>query len=80
MQIVINIPEGYYKTLITMKKRIGLQAEQYIINGTPLPKGHGDLYDDKALRKAFEEDGSLDAYKYATDRVSAIIEADKGEE
>ena len=48
-------------------------------NGTPLSKGHGDLYDDKALKKAFEEDGSLDAYKYATDRVSTIIEADKGE-
>ena len=48
-------------------------------NGTPLPKGHGDLYDDKALEKAFEEDGNLDAYKYAVDRVSPIIEADKGD-
>lgn len=45
MQIVIDITEGHYKTLQAMSN-IGLgYYYDAILNGTPLPKGHGDLID-----------------------------------
>ena len=49
MQIVIDIPEEEYM-LIKQKMELNVggvtsEAEQIIANGTPLPKGHGDLID-----------------------------------
>lgn len=73
MQIVIDIPEGIYKTLC--KNPTVDIVRQAVINGTPLPKGHGRLIDENQIAG----DGSWDI----ADRLDAtptIIEADKGEE
>lgn len=89
MQIVINIPEETYNFL----KKYGTDGgiiENSVVNGTPLPKGHGDLIDRNALSKRFEnecvgdcdccsnctiEDGIFSCY--AITSASTIIEADK---
>lgn len=57
MQIVINIPEEVYeeiqtKFLNTKVNNITL-TDRAIYNGTPLPKGHGDLKDAEKLKNAF---------------------------
>lgn len=57
MQIVINIPEELYNHL---KKRPLFSSDVSAIvygikNGTPLPKGHGELTDKKEVEKMIEE-------------------------
>ena len=53
MQIVIEIPDKKYEALKMLESAtIGLHlgvVEKAIINGTPLPKGHGRLIDADAL-------------------------------
>ena len=59
IQIVINIPKSTY-THLCNGKSIGasLLIENAIKNGTPLPKGYGDLIDKSKIYKAIpaEED------------------------
>lgn len=85
MKIVIDIPERVYNTI---QKSF---SENYpddiellfwidtVRNGTPLPKGHGDLIDRKELIDSPYRKGGLvewyDEIKYA----SAIVPADKEE-
>ena len=76
MQIVINIPDRIYK--ITQNKRLNLIdgeiLENAVKNGTPLPKGHGDLIDKKELLKQ-----PIDIANYPSNYVRVaptIIEAD----
>ena len=47
MQIVINIPEGTYELVRHGNKSYTTELElmNAVANGTPLPKGHGDLVD-----------------------------------
>lgn len=50
MQIVIDIPELRFKDIqrianVQIESNHFQTAEQIIANGTPLPKGHGDLID-----------------------------------
>lgn len=53
MEIVIKIPEEEYKNICLMSKDgIGMALYDWIANGTPLPKGHGDLVDRNCIRKA----------------------------
>ena len=47
MQIVIDIPEEIYNEIKSMPYHTII--ESYILNGIPLPKGHGDLIDRKDL-------------------------------
>ena len=94
MQIVIDIPEKAYKVLKSGKGvdwLSHLYAEDlalYVINGTPLPKGHGDLID----AKQFEKDNKVfwncdfnhprlfeDTLKDLVKNAPTIIEADKSE-
>ena len=71
MQIVIDITEGHYKTLQAMSD-IGLgYYYDAILNGTPLPKGHGDLIDRKDFDMITKEE--INAMK-------PVIEADKESE
>lgn len=80
MEIVIKIPEGL-KDVFENRNVTALDVEEMrmaIKNGTPLPKGHGDLIDRQALINDGIEKGFCDWYdeiKYA----DTIIEADKGE-
>lgn len=54
MKLIIDISKEMYKNL--QKRSIEIQAEGYllensVLNGTPLPKGHGRLIDADALEK-----------------------------
>ena len=77
MQIVIDIPDEEYKrlTYIDIFKLRG-----YIENGTPLPKGHGRILDEKDILDTENNDGGwydlTDMPEYIAG-VKAIIEADK---
>lgn len=53
IELVIKIPENYYNDLMSLKlaEDENLSYEMEIIrNGTPLPKGHGDLIDRNELK------------------------------
>lgn len=54
MQLVIDIPESIYDTIQSdeMISREQLAVLQmHILNGTPLPKGHGRLIDESKITK-----------------------------
>ena len=87
MQIVIDVPEYIYK----LCQGHGDIVYKYIANGTPLPKGHGDLVDRDAISERYFAiyDEAMNCsnqptYKYLLDKLSmclddadAIIEADE---
>ena len=92
MQIVINISENHYKTLQKMSE-CGLgYYQRAILNGTPLPKGHGDLIDLGILgNEEVEQDNPFIKISMNGEEIEALplnylfslpitIEADKGEE
>lgn len=92
MELIINIDEKYYKSI---KKQGGFSTAtfqgallQAIVDGTPLPKGHGRLVDvDKLFRHCGIRDynccGDCDKCDYYVVSVNdireakTIIEADK---
>jgi hypothetical protein len=92
MQIVIDIPEESYVALIEIKCALQRSAgfEKFIVNGIPLPKGHGRLIDaDETISNIcgsscgchLEECGN-DNPCYSVTRIKSaktIIEADKTE-
>ena len=49
MQIVIDIPDFIYKALKEDVDCGTVNLNHAIVNGIPLPKGHGDLIDRTAL-------------------------------
>lgn len=56
MQIIINIPEDRYNQLMSERDLpFRLDTEEYITDGTILPKGHGDLIDRRELKKVYDE-------------------------
>ena len=91
MKLVIDIPEEDYKGICHLKnEQLRMLPEEVaetlmrIANGTPLPKGHGDLID------ACQEMRLMQSYDYDTyedyarafdmlDNAPTVIEADKGE-
>lgn len=92
MQIVIDIPENTYKQIQALARNNYFEHDicgnsmRRIANGTPLPKGHGDLKDANKLKHAFIS-GSMAVQGNFTDADIAsivcnsltIIEADKAE-
>ena len=80
MKIVIDIPDDIYSAIVKQyRKDKELQTRdnlyKAIVNGTPIPKGHGDLIDRKELLKQ-----PIDDANYPSNYVriaKAIIEADK---
>ena len=99
MRIVIDIPEDDYKSIKDMQyyisgRRSGRQIEYNIINailnGTPLPKGHGRLIDADKLQKSYCDDNcgvrkcvdAMDRCVFIGSVLEAptIIEADKESE
>ena len=55
MELLIKIPDEAYE-LLKSKPVLDNIAESIIANGTPLPKGHGDLIDRNALVTELETD------------------------
>ena len=84
MKIVIDIPEAEYE-LIVNDEACGLNVlTRAIANGTPLPKGHGELVDaDELLEKQYRIDDSVTLSTRDVVNVEdvedapTIIEADK---
>lgn len=76
MEIVIKIPNEDYEYLKTHNKH-GLYSS--ILNGTPLPEGHGRLIDADELYSSLEfpTQQFASAFKQVLDDAPTIIEADK---
>lgn len=87
MQLVIDIPEELKEALDNAKKETAFNymrvyndtIYEAIKNGTPLPKGHGRILDEKDILDIEKNEGLIydlvDMPEYLAD-VSAIIEAD----
>lgn len=83
MQIMIEIPEETYKFL----KKYGTDGsivEKAVLNGTPLPKRHGDLKDMGNLQYVFDLTREDPIYsgkdiERAIKSMTTLIEADKAE-
>lgn len=67
MQIVINIDEDEYNNMKSLP--FTTFAEDIIINGMPLPKGHGRLIDAEQLMNYCQN--QIDGHKYADCNVIA---------
>lgn len=79
MQILINIDEDYVN--IIKKNGAKNYFEDAVINGTPLPKGHGKIGDLDRLFEVFKKNVvGADAFKDLFDSAPTIIEADKKSE
>lgn len=84
MQIVIDIPDKDYQNLKAKDKFDDMYLNYYeklIVNGIPLPSGHGDLKDMDDIYEALEgwDDDTgwiVDAIDFQTD---TIVKADKGD-
>ncbi len=76
MEIVISIPEGHYNALQRMKKDGLGFYHQAILNGVPLPKGHGRLVDENEVFDAFTPYANIDALCDALDKLHTVVEAD----
>ena len=82
MQVVIDIPDDdYYDVLQYVEIKENTEFENLMIaaikNGTPLPKGHGDLIDRRELLKL-----PIDKANYPSNYVKyapIIIRADRSE-
>lgn len=87
VELVIKLPKELYETYKGRPPMLGDAGmdmiAQSIANGTPLPKGHGDLID-KSKIKAVELEDSLHSMHWEQGNeidlkieADAIIEADK---
>ena len=90
MQIIINIPDTTYEKMKIIKEK-GTYEEEYlkqiILDGTPLPKNHGDLIDrNELLDCSYEIDSfyclydlvvSVDDVKDAPTIIEAEVKADE---
>ena len=74
MQIVINIDEDKYNNMKSLP--FTTFAEDIIINGIPLPKGHGDLKDVAEIERLWQK-GDYDSLASALIFAPTVIEADK---
>lgn len=89
MQIVIKLAEEDYNDITltgenTINLGVLLALRKAVRNGTPLPKGHGDLKDMGNLRYVFDLTRDDPIYsgkdiERAIKSMKTIIEADRGE-
>ena len=77
MKLIIDIPEVFYEYCKAQEDAIEIQLA--VKNGTPLPKGHGRILDEKDILDTENNDGGwydlVDMPEYIAG-VKAIIEAD----
>lgn len=82
MQIVIEIPDERYKEIVESSKPVMIyrsDVAKVLVNGTPLPKGHGDLIDKSNLLTVTEYDGENEKTYVLYEEIEdaqPIIEAD----
>ena len=89
MELVINISEDLYNAIMRVKNgkfpHHLSNAEYAIANGTPLPKGHGELIDARAFLQSINNSDydTYNDYSNTFDWISdaeVLVKADKGEE
>lgn len=76
MQIVIKIDDIVYTNLMTENGWRGSELADIIKHGTPLPKGHGRLVDEKEVYKKFYCRFYAGVAKEILEETPTIIEAD----
>ena len=77
MKLIIDIPEKtfeYYVTLVNKGEQIG-NLERIILDGKPLPKGHGKIIDSNEFNHYLISRDS--SFKALIAKIPPIIEADK---
>lgn len=82
MEIVIDIPDQKYKWIIENPQTYTDELHYAIRNGTPLPKGHGDLVDISPYKGKVICSHLYSGVKKLTevDSIEPIIEADRKEQ
>ncbi len=84
VELVIKVPEELYEAYKGRPPMLGDAGmdmlAQSIANGTPLPKGHGDIVDIEHLIDMFWDGNSMEISKYDLSVIEPIIEADRAEE
>lgn len=76
MQIVIDIPENDIEVIKNLQKQgFASRHEIAILNGTPLPKGHGRLIDADKLEFTYVEEVGLEGQMHCVVRSLVIKEA-----
>lgn len=83
MQIVIEIPESIYDTIqsdeMINREQLAI-LQMHIMNGAPLPKGHGRLIDADALIDSLDaSDRDIYCKAVIEEDAPTIIEADGGD-
>ena len=81
MKLVIEIPYDLYNAVISDYWCGDNTFRQAVINGTPLPKGHGRIVDTKNF-KSYLNDSYIDSVGFtramsAINHLKTIIKADK---
>jgi hypothetical protein len=86
MKLIIDIPEKTVNEIKdnamfvgTIPSEILWDVTSAIVNGTPLPKGHGDIVDIETLIDMFWDGNSMEITKYDLSVIEPIIKADKVE-
>lgn len=84
MKVVIDITEQDYQLACKFPDALTSVYAYAIKNGTPLPKGHGDLIDaceEMRLMRSYDYDTDEDYLRAfdMLDNAPAVIKADKGE-
>ena len=79
MKLVIDIPKHIYDCVIGRTVLLSHMDEmcKAIEEGTPLPKGHGDLVDFDRLCKEYWDGNYMEIHKDDLSNIKPIIEADK---
>ena len=82
MQIIIDIPNDYYKECVdaVKNKKDVFYITKWIANGTPLLKGHGRLIDaDNTIQTVDKEYPNLDRQdiKQWLENAPTVLEADR---
>ena len=82
MKIVIDIPKHIYDCVIGRTVLLSHMDEmcKAIEEGTPLPKGHGDLVDFDRLCKEYWDGNYMEIHKDDLSNIKPVIEADGGSE
>ena len=77
MELIIKIPNSTFTDL--KKKQNRTEVDVAVLNGTPLPKGHGDLIDRQELLK-ITLCKTFGLRSVDIENAPTIIEADRGDE
>lgn len=80
IELVIKIPEEIYndtKTHPLFQSDIPA-IEKAIKNGTPLPKGHGELIDLQEMIDKFWDGNYMEIHKDDLPNINKVVKADRG--